>query len=231
MPEEICSLQLENLEVNCEVECACCTACGEGSTGSEAGGTGSEAGGTGSGSDSGSGSNNDLSGDPTYGLIVARYPEGAEALADASSPQRAAFEWLKSPSNAQVTSDQRLLQRYALASLFYVTGGTSWRSTASWLSEADECLWYTTAETGMLCDSDGNLLEINLRNNNLQGSLPMELLLLANTLGKKHYGSDTVARNRFCFDATTFLDDLSRIVYRDIGSTGQCYFGFDTIKH
>ena len=127
-----------------------------------------------------------MTGDPVYELILDNYPGGAEALANASSPQRAAFQWIKSFTN--VTSNQKLLQRYALASLFYTTDGPRWTKTDSWLSAADECFWYTTAESGIFCDSNGNVMEINLRNNNLQGSIPMELILISNTLGKQPSG-------------------------------------------
>ncbi len=173
MPEEICALELDNLEVDCEVECTCCTAaCGEGSG---AGGVDDPV-----GDDL---VDDELVDDPIYALIISRYPDGSKALANPSSPQRAAFEWLRSPVNAEISSDERLLQRYALASLFYATGGDQWKTSVSWLSQEDECFWYTTSTSGMLCDSNGNMVEIHLRNNNLEGSLPMELLFLANSLG------------------------------------------------
>lgn len=172
MPAEICALELDNLEVNCEVECDCCTACGDGSS---SGGEDDEA-----GDDF---VDAELLGDPMYELIVGRYPGGSKALSNPSSPQRAAFEWLRTSNNTQISSDERILQRYALASLFYATEGDQWKTTVSWLSEDDECFWYTTSNTGMLCDSEGNMVEIHLRNNNLQGNLPMELIFLANSLG------------------------------------------------
>jgi len=172
MPAQICSLSLVNLEVNCAVTCSCCTSCGGGSSG-------------GGGSQGGSGS---LSGDPVYELIIAQYPGGAPALADASSPQRMAFQWLKSTANDGIPLGQRLLQRYALATLFYATQGNGWTTSSSWLSQTNECSWYTTANAGSVCDSNGNIIVINLQNNHLQGSIPMELLLLNGTLGKIFFG-------------------------------------------
>lgn len=162
MPVEICALGLENLEVNCQVDCPCCTACGAGSSG---------------------GTGNDLEGDPLYELILARFPGGRQALADPSSPQRAAFDWLASAANDQRPLDQKLLQRYALASLFYATEGTAWVQSSLWLSEMEECSWFNTEEKGLVCNSDGRVVEINLQSNNLQGSIPLEILLLASTLG------------------------------------------------
>lgn len=192
VPEEICALGLDNLEVNCNVDCTCCTACGEGSTSSPVGEpTASPVGGNYVGGDNATenntnGNDDELVGNPIYELIVSRHPGGSVALANVTSPQRAAFRWLQSSVNAQISSDDQLLQRYALASLFYATQGSQWKSTVSWLSEEDECLWYTTSDAGVLCDSKGRLTEINLESNNLQGTLPMEIGLLADSLGTFH---------------------------------------------
>jgi hypothetical protein len=79
------------------------------------------------------------------------------------------------------TSDERVLQRWALAVLFYSLGGNSWTRKDGWLSEADVCNWFTssTAET---CNELGLLSRLDLVENNLQGRLPMELELLASSL-------------------------------------------------
>lgn len=183
LPEEICALGLENLEVDCEVDCSCCTsACGEGSTSSPVEGVD---GGGGNNTDNQGGDGlieDELEGNPMYELIMSRFPGGGDALANTSSPQRAAFRWLQSSANAAISSDEKLLQRYALASLFYATGGSQWKNTVSWLSGEDECFWYTSSNAGMICDSNGRLSEINLVRNNLQGSLPMEIGLLDGSL-------------------------------------------------
>jgi len=189
MPEEICALGLENLQVDCNVDCSCCTAaCGEGPTESPVAGpvAGNDGGGNNATDDNAVGdgsSNSDLEGNPMYDLIVSRFPGGSEALSVAASPQRAALRWLQSSVNAQISTDDQLLQRYALASLFYATGGSQWKNTSSWLSEENECSWYTTSNAAMVCDSSGRISEINLESNNLQGFLPMEIGLLADSLG------------------------------------------------
>ena len=165
MPQEICDLQLNNLEVNCEVQCTCCTRC--------------------TGADNGNGNVGDgeFSGDPMYELIVANFPPTAAAIADTSSPQRAAFDWLKSSPNDKIKSGFRVIRRYALACLYYATAGPRWNSSGGWLTASDECQWFTSATSGNACDTRGQYTQLNIQENNLVGTLPLEILLLSNTLG------------------------------------------------
>ena len=128
--------------------------------------------------------NEDLSDDPLYELITTRYPAGATTLADSDSPQRMAFDWVRSSVNSHIKSTLELLQRYALATLFYSTNGVGWASSTAWLSSDSECSWSTTAASGSMCNSDGILVELSLQNNNLNGELPGEIILLWNSLGK-----------------------------------------------
>ena len=126
----------------------------------------------------------DFSDDPLYELITTRYPAGAATLADPESPQRMAYEWLRSPVNSHIKSTLESLQRYALATLFYSTNGVGWTSSTAWLSSDSECSWSTTAGSGSMCNSEGILVELSLQNNNLNGELPGEIILLWNSLGK-----------------------------------------------
>lgn len=167
VPDEICNLGLDDLKVDCDIQCSCCTDCGSGSNG-------------------GSEENDDLEGNPMYELIIARFPEGAEALADSTSPQRSAIEWLNSANNDGISSEDQLLQRYALATLFYATSGNSWTSSTTWLSQAGECTWYSSSSSGSVCDSNGNIVTLQLEENNLRGTLPKELAILSSSLGTVH---------------------------------------------
>jgi hypothetical protein len=156
MPTEICALNLENLEVSCDlVECSCCT-------------------------------NSDCNptNDPLSDLLISVSPDGGAALQDKNSPQYAALEWLRSPLNNAFLSDERLIQRYALVTLYYSTNGEQWKSSFLWLTSADECIWFTTSRANTICDNNGNIVELDLRENNLLGTLPAEILLLSNTLGE-----------------------------------------------
>lgn len=82
-----------------------------------------------------------------------------EAFSDEGTPQFKAKEWLINVDSLKLTpsetvSDQRILQRYALAVFYYATGGPdSWEAN-SWLT-GDECsgqYW-----TGISCDYGGQV--------------------------------------------------------------------------
>jgi hypothetical protein len=120
-------------------------------------------------------------------LIVSAYPDGEEALLDNSSPQFAAFEWLLSPANGDILSNRRLVQRYALATLFYSTRGNEWTISSQWLSSVHECSWYTSVTDVDICDTQGNYVVMGLQQNNLRGTLPMEILTLSDTLGESTF--------------------------------------------
>ena len=155
MPSEICELDLDVLEVDCHlVECICCTNCGDG-------------------------------GDQSLmQMILSAYPQGEDSLKDHSSPQHAAYGWLlqDTKQNLNLPND-RILQRYALATLYYSTNGDSWSVSNNWLSSQNECTWYTSF-VGYVCDSENHYMELDLQGNNLKGSLPMEILMLSQTLGE-----------------------------------------------
>lgn len=118
--------------------------------------------------------------------------DNGAALQDPTSPQYAAMQWLLSSDNIGVYKDSTLIQRYALATLYYATGGEQWTDSTSWLTDVPECAWYTSSEMGSICDLEENLLELNLRGNSLTGSLPPELNLLSNTLTTLHLGDNKI---------------------------------------
>ena len=159
MPSEICALNIGNLEVNCDkVHCDCCSNCNRGTQAPST--------------------------DPILTMLLLVAPDGGQALRDASSPQYRAYEWLKSPLNSAYGTEQRLIQRYALATLYISTSGDSWDTNYLWLTSASECLWYSTSTSTSICDSEDNYLELDLRNNSLRGNIPHEVVLLSDTLGK-----------------------------------------------
>jgi hypothetical protein len=163
IPTELCNLNLDDLEVTCgAVQCDCCTSC-----------------------DPGNDRRTPSPGqDPILDLILSNIPDGGLSLQDPNSPQSAALAWLQQPANSQGFSDERLLQRYALATIYYSTGGDagSWSATTLWLTGANECDWYTTSDTGSICSGDGNngnvYRELDLRQNGLVGTLPDEISML-----------------------------------------------------
>lgn len=71
-----------------------------------------------------------------------------------------AIDWLifQDPKQLDPCTDD-LLQRYAIASLYYSTGGaSSWSNTAQWLSGSSECFW-----NGISCDATESVTSISLR--------------------------------------------------------------------
>ena len=61
--------------------------------------------------------------------------------------------------------------REALAQLYDATGGANWVNSTNWLSDAPFEEWY-----GVIADEDGRVIGLDLRENNLDGSLPEDVL-------------------------------------------------------
>lgn len=85
-----------------------------------------------------------------------------------------AFEWLANDANYTIDT---LIQRYALATLFFGTDGDSWNNNTLWLSNADMCEWHK-----VVCAND-SVSELDLALHELSGELPPEIGLLS-SLGK-----------------------------------------------
>ena len=103
--------------------------------------------------------------------------ESTARIVRTSEPQSDAFVWLLENTDVWGHSVQRIRQRYALATLFFATVGTSWDVSSGWLVEEDECSWYQQASSP--CNDDGKLVRLHLSSNNLHGEIPPELSLLA----------------------------------------------------
>ena len=153
-------------------------------------------------------------------LIVANAADGGESLKDLTSPQSKALQWMELPMNANASySDSRLLQRYALVTLYYATNsnndGNVWTMSTRWLTNTNECTWFSTSESpNNICSTSSSAtntttiitfnpyeetsidtskannndskneresiyLELDLRENNLVGTIPDEIGLLS----------------------------------------------------
>ncbi|CAB9522694.1 LRR receptor-like serine threonine-protein kinase [Seminavis robusta] len=106
---------------------------------------------------------------------------------DPESPQAQAFEWLLEDvgSHNIVFEDWRIHQRFALACLYYATGGDQWRQRDNWMNHTvHECAWHSevrnlvTQQLEPMCDEKGVISEFGLPRNNLRNTLPPELFLL-----------------------------------------------------
>jgi len=119
--------------------------------------------------------------------------DGGIALRTPSSPQNKAMSWLADNSMLANYTNDKKVQRYALATLYYSTNGEAWENGTGWLSDDDECIgWYQKGLTeGTVCTSNGSLMRLNVASNNLVGALPEEIALLSDLLGK-HLGQSLI---------------------------------------
>lgn len=105
-----------------------------------------------------------------------------------TAQNKALHDWLASSTNLVSYSDEKKIQHYVLATLFYSTNGDEWYDTTHWLSDNDEYTWYKNAD-GPFC-SNGAVEDLDFYDeprksgNNLAGSILAEMTLLSNSLSK-----------------------------------------------
>ncbi|CAB9528146.1 Leucine Rich Repeat [Seminavis robusta] len=134
--------------------------------------------------------------------ILSLLPDHAH-LRQATSPQSRAFNWILDDPTVEEYSNWRIQQRYALATVYFSTGGETWAENDYWLSYiVHECNWYgkksfalkeslvhvydgyleglfpSTDPPPATCHKDGSYQHLWLDQNNLVGSLPRELYML-----------------------------------------------------
>ena len=138
-------------------------------------------------------------------LLMLLSNETIQKLRYDDSPQTRAVQWMKEDPNLEDYSEGRLVQRFALATLYFSTGGDTWYNMTHWLStDIHECFWFAGSNPHMwgyggeedplyevssamrpcrnmsnVYDDEGGKYEhIWLSQNNLEGSIPRELYLL-----------------------------------------------------
>jgi hypothetical protein len=110
-------------------------------------------------------------------LISEKSFDGGAAASDTSTPQNKALHWLAGNANLNSTySDETKIQRYALATLYYSTGGgETWDLSGRWLTNEDEC-----GQWGADGPECSNKVAIKLSlHDGLQGTIPDEIALLS----------------------------------------------------
>jgi hypothetical protein len=131
--------------------------------------------------------------DDLFQVLAQLTPGSLELLEDIDTPQYRAFSWLSSDPNYFDYDDSRLIQRWVLA-IFYLSfeGGNLSPFNArylesnlltEWMSYSDECFWHSTGPDGF-CNEEGLVRNIDIRGGGISGTLPKELGLLSNSLGK-----------------------------------------------
>ncbi|CAB9502054.1 leucine rich repeat [Seminavis robusta] len=123
-------------------------------------------------------------------ILEMQFPE---AFKDPFSYQNKAVDWLLKHANTSTPSSRTILQRYALACLYFATNGVAnahttrffgyvisapaWVVETDWIANNNECTWY-----GINCTADGLVSKLSMRRNRMTGSLPTELALLGESL-------------------------------------------------
>jgi hypothetical protein len=118
-----------------------------------------------------------------------------QTLQQPESSRFQAYDWLIRDPNFFSYNSDRVIQRWVLA-LFAMGLSSSSDNTAqqkqstnslppplqTWVQYTDECTWFHSKDT--LCNDQGQYVRIDLRSLNLSGTLPSEISLLSNSLGK-----------------------------------------------
>ena len=79
-------------------------------------------------------------------------------LTNPATPQGMAYRWILNDDPLQIDpcTYPTVLQRYALASLYFATNGEAWVDNTGWLGGAGECTWF-----GIMCAGD-DVISIDL---------------------------------------------------------------------
>lgn len=89
-----------------------------------------------------------------------------ETLNDQNSPQYKALNWIanEDPASMSVGSTpiETISTRYVAAVLYYALGGETWLQQLSFLSQGDICTWNENGVSGIVCDSNGDVVTLNM---------------------------------------------------------------------
>jgi hypothetical protein len=134
-------------------------------------------------------------------LLISKAFDNGEALQKQSTPQNKALNWLANNKNLDSYPAAKKIQRYALATLFFSTSGTSWNDNSTWMSDDDECGW--SKQITCPCEN-GSVEKLSLSYNNLVGKIQIELALLSK-LGKSSIVWLLVAKIVLCVFHCTLM--------------------------
>jgi len=117
-------------------------------------------------------------------LVVGWAVSPLEVFDNRNSPQYLALHWMAHEDVLRYTPDddrwiKKIIQRYALAVIYYSTDGLSWNKKLLFLSNYDECNWNRENigffEGAGHCDEEGFITALTLWSNDLKGALPPEI--------------------------------------------------------
>lgn len=120
-------------------------------------------------------------------------------------------------------------ERKALVAFYNATGGDKWKNNTNWCSDKDISEWY-----GVKVNGEGKVVEINLKDNKLSGSIQSTISLeyLSRLyVGSTFYPADTINYNNLTsVDASGFpnlveLDcEFNELTSVNVGSNPELYF-------
>jgi len=117
--------------------------------------------------------------------LAIRSPKSLEILEDPDSPHFRSFEFVTSDPKYFDYGPDRAMQRWVLGVFFLglseEANSTSPANLTLWMTDADECSWYST-RTDSICNEDGLYRNLDLWGLDLYGTIPAELSLLSGSL-------------------------------------------------
>ena len=96
-------------------------------------------------------------------------------IEQAGSPQKEVYDWLISDPDFYSYSEDRLIQRYALAVFSLKSSGNRRRLA---LEYSNECDWFPPADGSAACNREGIRENIVIRDQSIGGTLPTEIYML-----------------------------------------------------
>ena len=167
-------------------------------------------------------------------FIKSNLAGGGKGLAYSDSYQSKALKFVEESYIAGTHDQNRILQRLALACIYYATykvdspftniefQGSAvffgWQSDDGWLKDADECSWY-----GITCNEQGFVEGIDLSGNLLTGSFPPETALLKESLVRLNLKKNMMYN--FADAGTRWLGQLTQLKELDLSETPFHYKG------
>mmetsp|Transcript_24784 Transcript_24784/g.52389 ORF Transcript_24784/g.52389 Transcript_24784/m.52389 type:complete len:1021 (-) Transcript_24784:50-3112(-) len=132
------------------------------------------------------------------------YPQWDEPV-NSCSPENQALLWLSSGvNNGGEIDNVHRLQRYVLAIVYYVQGGTGWTRSANWMTGRFVCEW-----EGVECNKDSFVRVLRLDQNRLTGTLSDAPTLLNAIEGysvAKNSFIGSIPESYFLSESLTFID-------------------------